>query len=308
MLKYPQAQFSERRRCINCGSAHLIELSRGKFTDQPLIGFIEADPWGESPIPYLQNAEWILNQCSGCEQVFHKRILTDEWNEKRFSTWMSAEAIHEFEVRASVTLSFAARKFESARQHVAHILRIEKLTRSIRKSDDPVRLLDFGCGWGEFLIACKLFGFEACGVDRATPRIDGAIAPIFTSLDDLRNRPVFHTITLFEVLEHLDDPASILKQLSRILARGGLLVLETPDCANVTDIRSRQDYLKVHPLDHINAFTHTTLKSIAKRHGFDAISRVAAHVTADRKRAIKTEAKHLLGRDGKSTQMYFRKA
>src|SRR5262245_34031932 len=255
MLARPQAQFSERRCCINCGSEHLVELSRGRFTDQPLLGFIEGDPWGENPMPYLQDAEWILAQCSDCDQVFHKRILTDEWNKKRFTTWMSAEAIREFEARAATSPS-AVQNFERACKHVVHILRIEKLTRSVRTCGEPVRLLDFGCGWGEFLSACKHFGFDACGVDRATPRIEGSAVPVFASLDNLVDRPEFHTVTLFEVLEHLDDPGSILKQLSKILTSRGLLVLETPDCAGVTSIRDRQDYLKIHPLEHINAFTH----------------------------------------------------
>lgn len=103
MQKFPSAEFSERTHCINCASANLTELSRGRFTDQPLFGFIEADPWGESPVPYLKNAEWILVQCFSCGQVFHKRVLTDAWNEKRFSTWMSAEAIREYEARVART-------------------------------------------------------------------------------------------------------------------------------------------------------------------------------------------------------------
>jgi hypothetical protein len=86
------------------------------------------------------------------------------------------------------------------------------------------------------------------------------------------------------------------------------LILETPDCQSVTDIKTRADYDKVHPLEHINAFTHDTLMSIAKRNGFQRIDRGPAHVTAERARVIKREAKHLLRRDGKSTQLYFRKS
>ena len=67
------------------------------------------------------------------------------------------------------------------------------------------------------------------------------------------------------MLEHLDDPAAILRRLATLMYQGGLLVLETPDCTGVSDIRSQQDYLKIHPLEHINAFTHKTLCSIASR-------------------------------------------
>src|SRR5262245_28724694 len=303
-LTQRQAEFVERSHCINCNSARLLEISHGRFTDHPLVDFLEADPWGESPIPYLQKAQWVLVRCCDCQQVFHKRILNAEWNERRFTTWMSADAIKEFEDRRGK--ASASKKFDRARSFVEHILRIEKFTRSIR-GDQPIRLLDFGCGFGDFLSTCEQFGLEAVGVDRATPRIEGAVVKIYPSLDDLSGTEPFHAITLFEVLEHLDEPASILKQLAKRLMSGGLLILETPDCEGVTGIKTHEDYDKVHPLEHINAFTHETLTSIAERHGFRQIKRSPVYVTAERIRVLKREAKHLLSRDGTSTQLYFLK-
>lgn len=117
----------------------------------------------------------------------------------------------------------------------------------------------------------------------------------------------FHAVTLFETLEHLDAPAAILKAVHPLLAPGGVLVLETPDCKGAADIRSHRDYLLLHPLEHINAFTHDTLNSIAVRCGFKPNSRPAAHVTADLVRVAKTVAKSVLKRGETSTQLYFRK-
>ena len=296
----PQATFIERANCINCESGRIAVIARGKYIDQPLLGFINADPWGTNPVPYLKDAEWILVQCADCHQNFHKRILSPEWNEKRFSEWMSAEAILEFEKRLG---NAAARHFENGRELVAHALRIEKLTRIIRRVDEPVRVLDFGCGWGQFLAVCQQFGFDVAGVDRSEARRGRSPVPIFAELSDVTGQ--FHAITLFEVLEHLDNPSVTLRELSPFLAPGGILILETPDCSGITGIHSLSDYHKIHPLEHINAFTHETLKSIAERAGFRCIARGSAQVTADLARVIRTEAKHVLGRDGRSTQLYF---
>jgi 2-polyprenyl-3-methyl-5-hydroxy-6-metoxy-1,4-benzoquinol methylase len=305
LLNQPQAEFVERIHCINCNSTRVSEISHGRFSDPPLVDFSEADPWGECPVPYLQKAEWVLVRCSDCQQMFHKRILNAEWNERRFTTWMSADAIKEFEDRRGK--ASASKKFDRARGYVEHILRIEKFTRSIR-GDQPIRLLDFGCGFGDFVFTCKGFGFEAVGVDRAAPRIKGAVVKIYRSLNDLSGTEPFHAITLFEVLEHLDEPATILKQLAERLMSGGLLIVETPDCEGVSGLKTRKDYDLIHPLEHINAFTHETLISIAERHGFRHIKkRGPVHVTAERIRVLKREAKHLLGRDGISTQLYFHK-
>ena len=296
----PQATFLERANCINCESGRIAVLSRGKYSDQPLLGFINADPWGTNPVPYLENAEWVFVQCADCDQKFHQRILSAEWNERRFSEWMSAEAILEFEKRLG---NAATRHFENGRELVAHALRIEKITRSIRNKDEPVRVLDFGCGWGQFLAVCQRFGFDVAGVDRSEARRGRSPVPIYAELDDVTGQ--FHALTLFEVLEHLDNPAVTLRDLSRFLLPGGVLILETPDCSGVTFIHSLSDYHKIHPLEHINAFTHETLTSIAQRGGFRSIARGSAQVTADLARVIRTEAKHILGRDGRSTQLYF---
>jgi hypothetical protein len=262
----PQATFIERTKCINCESTRLAVLSSGKFTDQPLLGFINADPWGTNPVLYLENAEWVFVQCSDCRQKFHKRILSPEWNERRFSEWMSAEAIVEFEKRLG---NAATRHFHNGRDLVAHALRIEKITRTIRQADEPVRVLDFGCGWGQFLTVCQQFGFDVAGVDRSEARRGGSAVPIYAELGEVTGQ--FHAITLFEVLEHLDNPASTLRELSRFLVPGGVLILETPDCSGVNGIHSLSDYREIHPLDHINAFTHETLKSIAQRTGFGVL-------------------------------------
>jgi SAM-dependent methyltransferase len=261
------------------------------------------DPWGEDPLPFLRDATWSLVKCAECSQVFHSKILNEEWNERRFTKWMNTESIIAFEKRLGPRFP---RAFDTAINYVSHILRIEKLTRTIRKHDEPVRLLDFGCGFGNFLEACAHFGFTVEGVDRSEGRRDKAHINIAPSLAGLANRE-FHAITLFETLEHLDHPAHVLSKLAKLIIAGGVLVLETPDCTGVTDIKTHYDYLKAHPLEHINCFTHESLKSIAERNGFAEMKQGPAFVTTEIPRVIKRMGKHALGRVGASTQIYFRK-
>jgi 2-polyprenyl-3-methyl-5-hydroxy-6-metoxy-1,4-benzoquinol methylase len=305
VVQSAQAEFIARRDCINCASSSMEELSRGRFVDEPLAGFLRSDPGGDATMFHLQEAEWSFVRCLSCGQRFHRLVLSDAWDEKRFSEWMTAEGIRDFEEMTGATRP--ASKYRSAVAHVGHVVRIEQLTRGLRDESEPVRLLDFGCGWGGFLSACLLFGFDAVGVDRATPRAEGSIVPILRNLDELDPARHFHAITLFEVLEHLKEPSAVLRLLAERLLPGGILILETPDCAGVFSIKSLDEYRKIHPLEHVNAFTHETLTSIAGRHGFQPIRRGPVHVTASRQRVFKTEIKHALQRDRRSTQMYFRK-
>lgn len=299
--KIEQAQFIERTTCINCGSLNLSDIAEGSFTEAPVVGFLNSDPWGEHPLPFLQSATWHLTKCKKCDQIFHRNILDAEWNERRFTKWMSADAIVEFENRLGPRFE---RAFKSATGHVEHVFRIEELTRPIRNAE-PVRLLDFGCGFGSFIESCSRFGFEGFGVDRSAERRSKASINIANSLDELSG--AFHAITLFEVLEHLDAPIDILKQLAPLVLPGGVLVLETPDCEGLVDIKTERDFRLADPLEHINCFTHDTLKSIAERAGFMHIKKPTAFATSEPLRAIKRFAKYILGREGRSTQLYFRK-
>jgi SAM-dependent methyltransferase len=285
----------------------LEELSGGLFGNAPLRNFIENDPWGENPMPCIEKKKWSYVQCKDCTQMFHRFVLSPEWNEIRFSEWMTLEAMQKF----GETINTPSHHFDKAKQHVSHILCLEKMTRSLR-NNGAVRILDFGCGWGEFLAMCDRFGFIGYGIDRSSARRQfGQHVTIFPEIDDLKNKPKtqgFHIITLFEVLEHLDDPLTILQALKDYLIPGGILVLETPDCSGVKGINSESEYRKIHPLDHINGFTPDTLRTIAERAGFTSIKPDISHVTSDRLKVVKTEIKELVyGYIKSRTQLYFQK-
>jgi SAM-dependent methyltransferase len=200
---------------------------------------------------------------------------------------MSEEAIRAFEDQHGTQSNAAA-------DHVQHVLRLRGL--------GVKRVLDFGCGFGQFLETCRVFGLQAIGVDRSNARRSGAGVHIFAELDEVSG--TFDAITLFEVLEHLDDPLAVLKSLRDRLETGGIMIVEVPDSTGVRAIDSRESYYKIHPLDHINAFTPKSLVGILERAGFEPIPKRPAFVTTSIMRVAKEIAKATLR--PKTTQCYFR--
>jgi hypothetical protein len=65
-------------------SAEFIDRKKGASHE-----FISNDLWGEDPAPFLKNKQWRYVKCSDCDQAFHQFILAPEWNERRFSKWMT---------------------------------------------------------------------------------------------------------------------------------------------------------------------------------------------------------------------------
>jgi SAM-dependent methyltransferase len=303
-----RAEFIRRSHCINCRSSNSKELSSRFFHENPLRDILAGDPWGENPLPYLEGKRWTFVECRDCSQKYHRDVLSPEWNEIRFSRWMTHDAIQTC-LKNELTPRGLYRK---GVQNAQHVLRLERLTRTLRKSE-ALRVLDFGCGYGEFLAMCSQYGCEAIGVDRSIDKRHHARhTPIFSTIEDLMaTGPArFHAITLFETLEHLDDPRSTLEELDTLMMPGGVLVLETPDCTNVDDITNADESWRIQPLDHINGFTPATLRSIAERCGYVPIPKPCGHVTSAWVEVAKAEAKRLLARSGlmkPTTQQYFRK-
>lgn len=288
-----QAHFIDRTACISCGSSALHELSSGGFGDDPLRGILESQAWGESPLPYIAHERWSYVRCEACAQTFHRRILDPQWMTTLYSQWETQAAMEAF-IAKHIT---PQDRLHRGTSFVAHALQMQRMSTSCT-GGRALRVLDYGCGHGEFVAVCRALGFDAIGIDFAPDRDKHGMVHCVTSLSDLRREhervPQFDVVTLFEVLEHLAEPRGTLQQLAEVMPQGATLVLETPDATGVTGLRSTSDYLAIGPLGHINGFTPPTLRAIAERVGFRAVRPQSAWVTTSWHRVAKTAAKRLM--------------
>lgn len=99
-----------------------------------------------------------------------------------------------------------------------------------------IRLLDIGCGEGQFLRLARERGYEGVGFDWDERRVARArAAGLDASAADWegflasRRDGEFGAITLFDVLEHAPEPAALLRGLRRVLAPGGYLAITVPN-------------------------------------------------------------------------------
>jgi len=98
----------------------------------------------------------------------------------------------------------------------------------------PGRLLDVGCSNGYFLEAAAGRGWDAEGIDVNEDSVRVALSRNLTArpgaLEDADFEPgSFDAVTLWDVIEHVPDPARTLGLARSLLAAGGVLLLSTPN-------------------------------------------------------------------------------
>jgi 2-polyprenyl-3-methyl-5-hydroxy-6-metoxy-1,4-benzoquinol methylase len=141
------------------------------------------------------------------------------------------------------------------------------------------RILDVGCGFGAFVKYSLDKGYDAYGVDFNDDRIKAG-RKLFGlgerlipgNVRDLQNlehfRNSFDLVTLFEVIEHVDDPAGLVKDSREMLRDGGLLAISCPNEARWQPMgRIFADY----PPHHLTRWRPDTLRRFLQKCGFEHV-------------------------------------
>lgn len=127
------------------------------------------------------------------------------------------------------------------------------------------RLLDVGCGTGDFLVSAHLSGWQVAGVEPneyARNRCNSRLGweAVHSTLEEAAfPSQRFQVVTLWHVLEHLHSPKAALAEIHRILVPGGLVVIAVPNFNSLDRrIRGRQ-WLFIAAPRHLYHFTQDTL-------------------------------------------------
>ena len=188
-------------QCYLCGSKKYFRRE-GKVRDNPAIDILE---------------------CESCGLVF----LSEQHTSDVFYTqggMHNQQKVYELTGRTDFINDMY--KFNRAR--------LEFVLDSIIGKD----IVDFGSGYGGFLIQAKPFAKSVLGIElesQVKPVYESHGIPLASSLKEVLSKPLtggggkYDLLTAFHVIEHLQDPITILKQLASLLKENGKMIIEVPN-------------------------------------------------------------------------------
>jgi SAM-dependent methyltransferase len=162
--------------------------------------------------------------------------------------------------------------------------RLKIIKSLISGRDAKLTLLDIGCAYGPFLAAAAEEGFSPAGIDPAEdavryvqqelkfPAVHGffshSLLPTPYSPPPTPHSPFYDIVTLWFVIEHFTDCASVLSAIRNILKPGGILAFSTPSFSGVSGRSSLRRFLSAGPSDHWTVWSPRMCKKALALAGF----------------------------------------
>ncbi len=129
---------------------------------------------------------------------------------------------------------FGHLRYSSAGQHGETLSLAQRFGPQIWKGLEGKRVLDYGCGYGADVQDCARHGLDAAGLEIREFLVEGArsraeraglACSFYHTSERDRLAGAFDCIVSVNCFEHYLDPAAVLKDMSRLLRLGGLVLV-----------------------------------------------------------------------------------
>jgi SAM-dependent methyltransferase len=159
---------------------------------------------------------------------------------------------------------------------IARVFSIKSKYKIVSKHAKTGKILDIGCGTGEFLNFCKSKGFEIAGVEpNEKARSHASQVNQVTVHEKLTDLAIttgrFNCITMWHVLEHVHDLNETIELVKRLLAPGGIFIVAVPN-SNSWDAKKYGRFWAAYDVPrHLYHFFSGTMNRLVTKHGFEII-------------------------------------
>ncbi len=300
-----ETNFVHRPHCELCGSESKKILVSVDFSNSLVWDFLESYYQGRIDVSVVENVSYEIVECQNCGFVWQGYVLNEEKMGDLYSVWISAE--HSLNKKRYADIGWFDKYAREGRT----------IFDLVKKQPHQTRVLDFGMGWGYWCRMAQAFGYKVKGFEVSPPRVAYARQmgiDVIDSYSDI-SKHKFDFINSEQVFEHVLNPTQTLMELSSSLEIGGVIRIAVPDGDKTLKNLSNSDWKAakdaLHPLEHINCFTHDSLREMGKRANLEYLFVPQPVITTGRKEAILNAISKFTRRPRnktyQGTELYFQK-
>lgn len=154
---------------------------------------------------------------------------------------------------------------------------LTRFTNNIRKliildyfpSKKRLSILDVGCGDGDFLKDIGGKRFNRFGIDigvNEKKKMDGIKIYDGDFLNTKINEK-YDVITMFHVIEHLQEPRKALVKIKALLKKGGVILISTPNTNSFGFTLGKKEWFHLDPPFHTVLFNKNNLSELCTKQG-----------------------------------------
>jgi SAM-dependent methyltransferase len=205
-----------------------------------------------------------VDRCGSCGFLFSSRIMADEAMTRYYAESFGSERHRQGQIVNARINRWASR---------ALLGDVMSAGRS---------LVDVGSGYGYFLDEVqKRFGMETVGVELSQQEARHARERLKLDVRDsiaaasVGGKRRFDVVTSFEVIEHVPDPRSFVRELASLAKPGGHLLLMTDNFESDVVRKLGPGFPKWIPHSHISHFGPSTLERLVSECGFAVRQRLS---------------------------------
>jgi len=135
------------------------------------------------------------------------------------------------------------------------------------------RILDIGCGQGDFLFSAKKHGWNAYGSEYSDAAIklcaERGLEVIKEPISELSfGNEKFDVVTSFEVIEHIQTPNHLFQTVRSLLRPGGLFYLTTPNFDSILRFLEGSRFTILGYPEHLCFYNKFSMRHLSLRHDF----------------------------------------
>jgi len=165
----------------------------------------------------------------------------------------------------------------SEEQYNFNVKEFTEIIETVEKYTSGGKMLDLGCSIGLFLKIAKGRGWDTLGIELNERAIRHAREEFGLNIIDKKlehsniEDESFDVVTILGVLEHVSDPAGLLREINRVLKKNGILMILVP---NVNSLAAKIMHEKTATFDgknHLFYFSIDTLSKLVHKSGYEVL-------------------------------------